>query len=89
VTSTTYPAAVRPIVEAPPDVTVLFEHWCAEGRPWALTVELTRALQEHRGSRLLTAHDIIWPTKCSDKRDDVIVVMGRSSPLRIREERIR
>jgi hypothetical protein len=88
-TPTTYPTAVRPIVEAPDDVAVLFEHWLAEGRLWALTVELTRALQEHRGSRLLTAHDIVWLTKCSDKRDDVIVVMGRSSPLRVKGERIR
>jgi hypothetical protein len=88
-TPTTYPTAVRPIVEAPDDVAAIFTRWISEGRPWALTVELTRALQEHRGSRLLTAHDVIWLTKCSDKRDDVIVVMGRSSPLRTKGERAR
>jgi hypothetical protein len=81
-TPTTYTAAGRPIVEAPPDIAAIFTRWIAEGRPWVLTMELTRALQEHRGSRLLTASDIIWLTKCSDKRDDVIVVMGRSSPLK-------
>lgn len=81
-TPSTYPAAVRPIVEAPDDVAALFERWIAEGRPWALTVELTRALQEHRGSRLLTTSDIIWLAKVSDRLDDVIVVMPRSSPLK-------
>jgi hypothetical protein len=81
-TPTTYPAAVRPIVEAPDEIAALCDHWLAEGRPWALTVELTRALQEHRGSRLLTTSDVVWLTKCSDRRDDVIVVMGRSSPLK-------
>jgi hypothetical protein len=86
---TTYPAAVRPIVEAPDDIAAIFTRWLAEGRPWALTVELTRVLQEHRGSRLLTAREVIWLIKCSDKRDDVIVVMGRSSPLRTGEERTR
>jgi hypothetical protein len=37
--------------------------------------------------RLLTEHHVIWLAKVSDRMDDVIVVVPRSSPLRTGVER--
>jgi hypothetical protein len=86
-TPTTYPAAVRPIVEAPPEIVDIYTRRRPAGAPWYEATELTRALQEYRGVRLLTEHHIIWLAKVNDRLDDVIVVVPRSSPLRQRGER--
>jgi hypothetical protein len=86
-TPTTYPAAVRPIVEAPPEIVEIYTRWRHAGAPWYEATELTQALQEHRGVRLLTEHHVIWLATVSDRMDDVIVVVPRSSPLRTGVER--
>jgi hypothetical protein len=85
-TPTTYPAAVRPIVEAPANVTTLFTRWCAEGMPLQLEHELAGALQPHRGVWLLTPLYVVWIRKSDDKHDDEVCVVPRSSPLRTREK---
>jgi hypothetical protein len=86
-TPTTYPAAVRPIVEAPPEIVEIYTRWRPAGATWYEATELIQALQEHRGVRLLMKHHVIWLAKVSDRLDDVIAVMPRSSPLRRRGER--
>jgi hypothetical protein len=81
------PHDVRPIVEAPANVTNIYTRWRPAGAPWYEATELIQALQEHRGVRLLMEHHVIWLAKVSDRLDDVIVVMPRSSPLRRKGER--
>jgi hypothetical protein len=70
------------IVEAPPEIVDILTRWRPDGTPWYRTTELTRALQPYRGMRLLTEHHVICLAKVSDRLDDVIMVMPRSSPLR-------
>lgn len=69
------------IVEAPSDLADLFGRWLRSCRCTRLTAELTQALYAHRGTRFLTDDRVFYLAKMSDRHDEEIIVLGRSSPM--------
>lgn len=69
------------IVEATGDLADLFDRWLRSCCCTRLTAELTQALYAHRGTRFLTDSHIFYLSKISDRHDEEIILLGRSSPL--------